>query len=599
MPLPQGMATVVAVLGKDTPEGDLTVMTSYGPLKGGSDGTARFWRGIRYASAGRFAAPGPPASWQYTRPATSPGPICPQPALFGHVPPADLDQSEDCLTLRVFAPLHAPTRVTASGARKAKPMPVLVLLAGGVGAGGHTVLSPAAVAAALGAPAPAAVAGAGMAVGWAGEAGALAATTQSLVVTVNYRVGPLGFLSHPGLRATQGWSGNLGLLDQAAALQWVRANAAAFGGDPDDVTLVGVGAGATAALLHLSLPASAGLARAVVAVGGSVTSNGTITPATAADADGVRFATAAGCTAKDPLQQAHCLASLPVSALTTAAASPAWAWAWGPVQDGAYLRGVDAAAVFQNTLDLQAATTGLVLGAPSNFAATPLHYLLNGPTAPLQPARPVLLSSAQVGNITQRHFAGVQGGGQAVHHHYAGILPPLTPAPSAANVQWLARVLSDSGGVCAARRLARAAWQVNGGASRRTDSGGAVTGFLLTLSSRLDSVPAGWGQGGAGDSLLPLLLQQARPGANATMPAPEVSLGAMLGQALAGLSAAAPAGGNMTVQAPMAGGQRHTLAWSAWAPGQQAWLDAALPLSTVSSLPGTAAQCDFWDAVTP
>jgi para-nitrobenzyl esterase len=84
----------------------------------------------------------------------------------------------------------------------------------------------------------------------------LATTGDLMVVTVNYRLGALGFLSSPELDAGDG---NYGLMDQSAALRWVRRNAARFGGDPDTVTLAGQSAGARAVCAHLAAPVSRGM----------------------------------------------------------------------------------------------------------------------------------------------------------------------------------------------------------------------------------------------------------------------------------------------------------------------------------------------------
>src|SRR5207244_12505319 len=90
------------------------------------------------------------------------------------------------------------------------------------------------------------------------------------VVTVNYRLGALGFLSHPALASSPGGSsGNYGLMDQQAALRWVRFNIEQFGGDPDNVTIAGESAGGTAVLAHLVSRSSRGLFRRAIVESGS------------------------------------------------------------------------------------------------------------------------------------------------------------------------------------------------------------------------------------------------------------------------------------------------------------------------------------------
>jgi para-nitrobenzyl esterase len=165
-------------------------------------GRAGAYLGIPYARARRFGAPEPPAPWTGELDATAPGPPAPQPqrpiSAFAHgpLPPA----SEDCLTLNVWTP-----------AGDDGPWPVLVWAIGG-----------------------------GWTIGWAGsgvyDGAALAEAARVVVVNFNYRLGSLGWLYVDG--------GNFGLLDHVAVLEWVRENVAAFGGDPDRVTLGGQSAGA-------------------------------------------------------------------------------------------------------------------------------------------------------------------------------------------------------------------------------------------------------------------------------------------------------------------------------------------------------------------
>ncbi len=95
------------------------------------------------------------------------------------------------------------------------------------------------------------------------DAGRLAARGGVVVVTVNYRLGTLGFLAHPALGAG-GDVGNYGLADQQAALRWVRDNIADFGGDPEKVTVAGESAGGMSVCDHLASPGSAGLFRAAI-----------------------------------------------------------------------------------------------------------------------------------------------------------------------------------------------------------------------------------------------------------------------------------------------------------------------------------------------
>ena len=182
----------------------------------------RAYLGIPYgqstAGANRWAPPAPVARKTETINATDFGPICPQ----GKV--GSVAMSEDCLSLNVWTP--APASDAA--------LPVMVFIHGGafvIGSSRNPLY----------------------------DAGKLAAKGEVVVVTLNYRLGALGFLT--GL---EGLSGNYGLLDQQLALKWVRDNIAGFGGDPGKVTLFGESAGAMSVGLHLVAPSSDPFFRAAI-----------------------------------------------------------------------------------------------------------------------------------------------------------------------------------------------------------------------------------------------------------------------------------------------------------------------------------------------
>ncbi|WP_158228114.1 carboxylesterase/lipase family protein [Pseudonocardia sp. MH-G8] len=217
------------------PLGEL-VSIDQGELLGATDGSVLRYRGIPYAAAPvgerRWRPPGPAPSWNGTRPATEPGARCPQVAVAPDAPPAS--GSEDCLSLDVTV----PAGTTADDA-----LPVLVWIhGGGFSAGAGSDVDPRRLA----------------------EAGPL------VVVTVNYRLGMLGFLGLPGLEG----SGEFGLLDQQAALHWVQRNIRAFGGDPGSVTLAGESAGADSVCSQLTSPGALGLFhRVIMQSGGCSTAN--------------------------------------------------------------------------------------------------------------------------------------------------------------------------------------------------------------------------------------------------------------------------------------------------------------------------------------
>ncbi|KES06023.1 hypothetical protein BU52_16520 [Streptomyces toyocaensis] len=204
------------------------VRTDKGAVRGTVTRTARVFQGIPYAAPPtghrRWAAPTPATGWDGVRDATKPGIACPQAGLLPPVGPASDD--EDCLFVNVTAPRNA-----SSGSR-----PVMVHLHGGDHTDGEGAMH---------------------------GAERLAARGDVVVVTVNYRLGALGYLAHPDLE-TRGESGNYGFLDQQAALRWVRRNATAFGGDPGNVTLFGQSAGGYSTCAHLVAPSSAGLFHRVI-----------------------------------------------------------------------------------------------------------------------------------------------------------------------------------------------------------------------------------------------------------------------------------------------------------------------------------------------
>ena len=194
----------------------VVVSAPCGRLAGTTDGTVQRFLGVPYAASaageGRYRLPLPHPAWRGERDATEPGPAALQwghgtsfGTLFGTL---RRRQSEDCLYLNVWAP-----------ARSERPLPVLVWVHGG-----------------------AFIAGAGSTFLYEGSR--LAVDGQMVVVTLNYRLGPLGFLDLGRVAPAAGIPANLGLHDQLAALEWVRANIAAFGGDPACLTLCGESAGA-------------------------------------------------------------------------------------------------------------------------------------------------------------------------------------------------------------------------------------------------------------------------------------------------------------------------------------------------------------------
>jgi len=216
-----------------------TVETTSGRVRGTERRGALAFRGIPYAAPPvgplRWRAPVPPEPWAGVRDAFAPGPGAPQRgptlAVLARIA-GPANQDEACLTLDVFTP-------GADGARR----PVLVWIHGG-----------------------AFVMGAGSAIAYHGAG--LARRGDVVVVTLNYRLGALGFLALGDIAPSGGFEANVGLRDQLAALRWVQQNVAAFGGDPANVTVFGESAGGMSVGALLGTPAARGLfARAIAQSG--------------------------------------------------------------------------------------------------------------------------------------------------------------------------------------------------------------------------------------------------------------------------------------------------------------------------------------------
>ena len=231
---------------------DYLVNTPCGPVKGVPgrvSGTAAY-KGIRYATAGRWEYPLQVTAWEGVYDASSYGACSYQPRAFydeEKVPEKAFyynefrrgevyEYSEDCLFLNVFTPAEA---------KGSDRLPVLVYIHGGgfTGGCGHEKHFDEPV--------------------WP--------TKGVIGVTLNYRLGPMGFLCLPELKDEAGHTGNYGLYDQLTALKWVHDNIAAFGGDPDNVTIMGQSAGGMSVQQHCLSPLSEGLFhKAVMSSGGGV-----------------------------------------------------------------------------------------------------------------------------------------------------------------------------------------------------------------------------------------------------------------------------------------------------------------------------------------
>ena len=253
------------------------VQTTTGPVVGIVTESSLQWRGLPYAAPPvgglRWRPPHPASSWSTPRDASQFRNWCAQPNLET----GELNGSEDCLYLNVSAPLG-----TTSQDRR----PVMVHLHGGSNTFGGPV-----------------------------EDTSAFTDRGVMVVTVAYRLGVFGFVGHPALSAEAGGSsGEYGVLDQIAALRWVRDNIAAFGGDPANVTLFGLSAGSFDTVALMASPLSQGL-MARAAVQGEVwwALNGKFNAITDAEQLGVGVAERVGCATA--LDQASCLRQVPAQEL--------------------------------------------------------------------------------------------------------------------------------------------------------------------------------------------------------------------------------------------------------------------------------------------
>ena len=270
------------------------VMTAEGPVEGvARDGVTRFL-GIPYPKPPvghlRWMPPQPVAKWTGVRQTSKFGPTCAQVTTLG-VFAGPANSNEDCLYLNVFTPDV-----------KAK-LPMLVWIHGG-----------------------------GYYDGASNDYDAAKLVTRGnlVVVTFNYRLNLFGFLAHPALDTKDQPSGNFGIMDMQAVLAWVKRNAAAFGGDPNNVTVGGQSAGAGASAALVVSPGSRGLIHRAIFQSGGYTP---IASRATAQERGRKFAAAAGCNTSDI---AKCLRALPAAriAALSGTASGTSPLVGGPVIDG-------------------------------------------------------------------------------------------------------------------------------------------------------------------------------------------------------------------------------------------------------------------------
>ena len=227
--LPFALATTTLLAGPTAAATGPMVDAPAGKVEGSEAKGIRVFKGIPYAAPPvgklRWSPPQKLPAWEGERNATKFGAACLQPGPRGpSIYAWDLpEMSEDCLSLNIWAPDNA------------RGAPVFVWIHGGsltTGSGGDPLYD-----------------------------GSALAARGMIVVSINYRLGALGYLAHPGVSAesADGVSGNYGLLDQIAALEWVKRNIGAFGGDADNVTIAGESAGALSVMYLMTAPGARGL----------------------------------------------------------------------------------------------------------------------------------------------------------------------------------------------------------------------------------------------------------------------------------------------------------------------------------------------------
>jgi len=380
------------------------VATHEGSVRGILNDDTWAFLGIPYAAPplgdGRFRPPSPPACRDRVLDASGFPPACPQLSWSDEEQSPRFLGSEDCLYLNVWRP-----------AAEAAPRPVVVFLHGGGNQEGASTQ---------------------VEFGARVLNGARLALNQDLVVvTVNYRLGALGFLAHPALskEAEGAGSGNYGLLDQVEALRWVRDNIAAFSGDPERILLVGQGAGADNVCALLGAPAARGLFHAAALHSGSCRARSLAE----AEAVGQEVAAAAGC--GDSEAPADCLRSVAPSelvAVTPRVFTDGRATsAFGPVVDAQLLRKEPLESLRLG----EAAPVPLVVGANADEA---------GLLVPFETVTPAAWDGALVEFFEEPFLAQARA-----------LYPPgeSDGAARAASVAFF----SDGQFICPARRIARAA----------------------------------------------------------------------------------------------------------------------------------------------
>ncbi|MGW5715250.1 carboxylesterase/lipase family protein [Amycolatopsis sp. NPDC003865] len=405
---------------------DGTVVTiSDGTLRGQADSGGRHFSDIPYAAPPtgdlRFRPPQAVAPWTGVRDATLPQPACPQTLAS--------DTDEDCLVLDVRTPPEPESR----------NLPVMVWIHGGA----YTSASASAF-----------------------DLSPVVTMGKVIVVSINYRLGALGFLGLPELISESGTTGNYGILDQQAALKWVRRNIAAFGGNPRNITLFGQSAGGHSVCTQLISPSASGLFdKAISQSGGCIGTNLGPTPAATAYTRSSAFADKAGC--RDSATRLACLRSMTTTDLVNAQGSSLAIGdlTWTPTIDGTVIQEPIADALAAGRYHHVPLITGSTRDEGRLFVSLEFHFgklrasnveelrqhirlLAGASTAALEstypPLSPIDADTAISDVITDGGFscaankvvAEVRGSDQPLYHYeFADTTAPVTP-PLSLDLLW-------------------------------------------------------------------------------------------------------------------------------------------------------------------
>lgn len=363
-------------------------------------------------------------------------PVPARPSRAGYDLTAQESSETDCLVLNVFAP-HGAAKAVSDGSQGTTMRPVMVFLHGGgfvVGSGSQSLYN----------------------------ASLLAKRADAVVVVVQYRLGALGFMAHSALTAEDGTSGNYGMLDQQAALQWVYKNVGSFGGDARQVTLWGHSAGGTSALQHIAMPGSTDFFRRVLVQSAAWDA---LPMRVEAEKDGAAFAAVLGCTDSDSDQATlACMRGKPVAEAVAASMTPALWRRWSPVLDGTYIKHQLRALLSDPLFATAAVPGGILAGMGANDSTAVLSFLLGNSTsadnsgvgeAGKAHAGPVtaITASSLEGHVAALFPGAASAAAIADFYRAEFNVPAVGTDPDVRAFQAVAQAASDGALMCPQRRM--------------------------------------------------------------------------------------------------------------------------------------------------